>query len=200
MAIVHCKECGQEVSTFAKICPNCGCPNVNNEPPTEPQEKTVVEPFGKVLLRALLHFLYRLVYFFFILPFDLWKKAVYRMYAQKTSKSLDADRIKHEVPFFVWLKRYTFDFLIDGLIIISWLLILVVFVAFFANIEGNGRHFVERLLLSIYGIYWLPVFISLIRDTLTIFIIMPVRWIFSFLRRPAKTYDFTHSAIEKKKE
>lgn len=26
MALVRCKECGKEVSSMAKSCPNCGCP------------------------------------------------------------------------------------------------------------------------------------------------------------------------------
>ena len=27
MALVNCPECGHEMSEYAKICPNCGCPN-----------------------------------------------------------------------------------------------------------------------------------------------------------------------------
>lgn len=27
MALVKCPECGKEMSEWAKICPNCGCPN-----------------------------------------------------------------------------------------------------------------------------------------------------------------------------
>ena len=27
MAIIKCYECGNEMSEYADICPNCGCPN-----------------------------------------------------------------------------------------------------------------------------------------------------------------------------
>ena len=30
------------------------------------------------------------------------------------------------------------------------------------------------------------------RDCATLFVILPIRWLISFLRRPAKTYDLTH--------
>ena len=27
MAMIQCKECGKELSSGAKFCPHCGCPN-----------------------------------------------------------------------------------------------------------------------------------------------------------------------------
>ncbi len=28
MALIKCRECGKEISSFASCCPNCGCPVV----------------------------------------------------------------------------------------------------------------------------------------------------------------------------
>ena len=28
MALINCRECGKEISSLAKFCPNCGCPTV----------------------------------------------------------------------------------------------------------------------------------------------------------------------------
>lgn len=201
MAITKCPECGQEVSTFAKVCPNCGCPNVNDENANEPVAQEV--SFGEKIPQALLHFLLKLVYFLFILPFDLWKKAIIRLYDQRKNHTLDADKIKHEVPFFVWIKRYLFDFLLDGMIAICWLIGLYVIYLFFKNIEaidyiGVGSYLFSYLLIPLYCVYWLPATITIIRDAITLFIIMPIRWMFSFLRRPAKTYDLTHTNGEKR--
>lgn len=205
--VYNCPECGEVIEKGANRCPNCGFPVDQSffdnatveEEKTEECAPTCEENFWRILLCSVLHFLYRLVYFLFILPFDIWKKAVVRMYNQKKSKSLDADKIRHEVPFFVWIKRYVFDFLLDGIAIISWLFSLIVVIAFFKNIgteahsfNGFLNYFFGSLIVPTFLVYWLPVTIALLRDAITLFIIMPTRWIFSFLRRPAKTYDLTH--------
>ena len=41
MAMSNCKECGKQVSTTAKTCPNCGAPK-----PTEKKEKNTETLFG----------------------------------------------------------------------------------------------------------------------------------------------------------
>lgn len=31
MAMINCPECGREISSEAKVCPNCGCPSKNTD-------------------------------------------------------------------------------------------------------------------------------------------------------------------------
>lgn len=148
------------------------------------------EDFVKQLVDALIHLLYRFAYFLFILPFGLWKNAVMRMSKQKENHALDVTSVKSEFPFLSWLKRFTFDFIIDGLTIIWWLVGLIVF--FVVNGKYLGQMGFFPVLIALYGIYWMPATLAIIRDCLTLFVVMPVRWLISFFRRPAKTYDLTH--------
>ena len=159
----------------------------------QPENK---EDFGKQLLDAVIHLLYRFVYFLFILPYGLWKKAVIRMSKQKKEKALDVTAINSEYPFLSWLKRFTFDFLIDGLTVIAWLLLLIFFfVKFGSALKYMGFWWI---VMSLYVIYLSPVILAIVRDLLTIFVVMPVRWLISFFKRPAKTYDLTHVGSIKK--
>lgn len=166
----------------------------------QPEQK---EEFVKQLVDACIHLIYRFVYFLFILPFDIWKKAIIRLSKQRKEKSLDLIAIKSEFPFLSWLKRFIFDFLIDGLTAIIWIIgfiftIVIMFV-------GSGEFDMDSVFLNIllflvmlYNVYWMPVYLAIIRDMLTICVVMPLRWLVSFFRRPAKTYDLTHVGSIKK--
>lgn len=155
---------------------------------------------GKQFVDALLHFLYRIVYFLFILPFGLWKNAVVRMSNARKSGSLDVTGIKTDYPFLSWLKRFLFEFLFDAIIVVIWIVgVIVSFYGFFDHLGHVkfGTAFGE-LLVSLYGFYVAPIAVTIIRDLTTICVVMPMRWMISFLRRPAKTYDLTHEGkIEK---
>lgn len=156
---------------------------------TAPQPKN--EDFTKQLIEAIIHLGYRLAYFLFILPFGLWKNAVIRMSSQKENHTLDVTGIKSEFPFLSWLKRFTFDFLIDGLTVIIWLVGLILFfVTNGSNLSDMGFF---PVLIALYMIYWAPASLAIFRDCLTLFVVMPVRWLISYFRRPAKTYDLTHT-------
>jgi len=50
-----------------------------------------------------------------------------------------------------------------------------------------------ELLTALYCIYFGPVTLAILRDALQLLVVLPVRWFVSFLRRPAKTYDLTHT-------
>lgn len=166
---------------------------IKNEQVTNPENNS---EFGKQLLDAVIHLLYRFAYFLFILPFGLWKNAVIRMSKQKKDGALDVTAIKSDYPFLSWLKRFVFDFLIDGLTVIAWLLFLIVFFV------ENGRALKYMgffdVVFSLYIIYWSPVLLAIMRDMLTIFLVLPIRWLISFFKRPAKTYDLTHVGTIKK--
>ena len=40
MALIKCSECGKEISDKATTCPNCGCPVLHNNLPTQSLQKT----------------------------------------------------------------------------------------------------------------------------------------------------------------
>lgn len=172
--------------------------NTFNSQVPQPENK---EDFGKQLLDAVIHLLYRFVYFLFILPYGLWKNAVIRLSKQKKENALDVTAVKTEYPFLSWLKRFVFDFLIDGLTVIAWLVGFIVFIIGICKGSLKYMDFGEALtfiLGTLYVIYWAPVALAIIRDLLTLFVVMPIRWLISFFRRPAKTYDLTHVGSIKK--
>lgn len=161
------------------------------------------DQFNKQLIDALLHFLYRIVYFLFILPYDLWKNAVIRMSKQRRNNSLDVTHIKTDYPYLSWFKRFLFEFLYDGLILIGWVIGLIFFIITMVN-YGEAFEYMDFgnaflvIVFSLYSAYCVPVTITILRDLTTIFVVMPFRWIISFFRRPAKTYDLTHTGAIKK--
>ena len=172
--------------------------NFTNIPQSNGQEQ-----FGKQLVDALLHFLYRIVYFLFILPYGLWKNAVLRMSKQRQNNSLDVTTIKTDYPFLSWFKRFLFEFLFDGLILISWLIGLICFIVLMVKTGGAFKYMgfwssFWLILVSLYMAYCGPVLVTILRDLTTICVVMPIRWIISFYRRPAKTYDLTHTGVIKK--
>ena len=150
--------------------------------------------FAQQLIDALIHLVYRFVYFLFVLPYGLWRKAVVRMSEQKKNGALNVTEIQSEFPFLSWLKRFVFDFLIDGLTVIAWLLFLIIF--FVENGKGLKYMGFFEVLMSLYVIYITPTILAIFRDALVIFFIMPIRWLISLFRRPAKTYDLNHTGIK----
>lgn len=139
---------------------------------------------------AFIHLLYRLVYFLFILPFGLWKNAVIRMSNQRRSGALDVTTIHTDWPFLSWLKRFIFEFLFDALTIISWIVGIIAVIITAA--DSYNFSIFGNIIIPLYGFYLAPLYFSILRDCTTIFIILPMRWMISFFRRPAKTYDLTH--------
>ena len=59
------------------------------------------------IVSALIHFLYNFfVYFIFIVPFDLWKKATIRLANQKDKGGLNISKITSLWPFLSFLKAF----------------------------------------------------------------------------------------------
>jgi len=170
---------------------------------TEVPQNNGQDQFGKQIVDALLHFLYRIVYFLFILPYGLWKNAVIRMSKQRQNNALDVTTIKTDYPFLSWFKRFLFEFLFDGLILISWVIGFISFIVFMVKMGSAFSYLgfwrsLWLILVSLYSAYCGPLLVTIIRDLTTICVVMPMRWVLSFWRRPAKTYDLTHTGVVKK--
>ncbi len=204
-------ECGDPVESGAKACAQCGFPleteSANNSfesrntgfAPESGQDDNIWMEW----LTSILHFLYRIVYLLFILPYDLWKRAVKRMTAQRKNHALDADKIKHELPFLVWLKRFVFDFVLDGIAILSWILgvvLVIIDIVDFHYFDFHYFSFFGDLVMPLYVWYVMRLSMAILRDVITFTVVMPIRWCLSFLRRPAKTYDLTHNDLTHKQK
>lgn len=148
--------------------------------------------FISQLADAALHFLYRIVYFLFIMPFDLWRKAVSRLSKQRQEKSLDITKIETQWPFLSFIKRFTLDFFIDGLIFIVPLLMIIILIV------GCMDDFLMGMFLFIGSYFVLPIGFSLMRDFLTL-AILPFRKFLSWVSKPAQYVDIKHSGEIKQK-
>lgn len=148
--------------------------------------------FISQLADAALHFLYRIVYFLFIMPFDLWRKAVARLSKQRQEKSLDITKIETQWPFLSFIKRFTLDFFIDGLIFIVPLIMVIIL------IFGCMDDFLMGIFSFIGSYFVLPIGFSLMRDFMTL-AILPFRKFLSWVSKPAQYVDIKHSGEIKQK-
>ncbi len=150
---------------------------------------------GQTIITAFTHILYQIVYYVFILPFEVWSKAIKRLAAQRENKSLKFVEIKSQWPMFTFLKRWLIDFLFDALIAIIWIILLYNFFKrfdFFVSIPfkdsfGTGM---KSLFFSLLAIYTAPVGIHLIRD-LFILLLKPITKLLGWLNKPAQHLDIT---------
>ena len=148
--------------------------------------------FISQLADAALHFLYRIVYFLFIMPFDLWRKAVARLSKQRQEKSLDITKIETQWPFLSFIKRFTLDFLIDGLIFIVPLIMVIILIL------GCMDDFLMGIFSFIGSYFVLPIGFSLMRDFMTL-AILPFRKFLSWVSKPAQYVDIKHTGEIKQK-
>lgn len=150
---------------------------------------------SQTIITAFTHILYQIVYYVFILPFEVWSKAIKRLAAQRENKSLKFVEIKSQWPMFTFLKRWLIDFLFDALIAIIWIILLYNFFKrfdFFVSIPfkdsfGTGM---KSLFFSLLAIYTAPVSIHLLRD-LFILLLKPITKLLGWLNKPAQHLDIT---------
>ena len=136
------------------------------------------------IVSALIHFLYNFfIYFIFIVPFDLWKKATIRLAVQKEKGSLDISKINSLWPFLSFLKAFVFDFLIDGFIFILYILGLIIGIVNWMK-TGEFMSFVQVMV----GAYFSPIVLSLLRDFLQL-LILPFQKFLSWASKPAQYMD-----------
>ncbi len=133
---------------------------------------------------ALVHFLYNfIIYFIFIVPFDLWKKATIRLADQREKGGLEISKINSPWPFLSFLKVFILDFLIDGFIFILYVLGLIVAILAWI-ITGEFTMFLG----VIVAVYFSPITLSLLRDMLQL-MILPFKKFLSWASKPAQYMD-----------
>lgn len=142
--------------------------------------------FGDQIWNALIHFLYNFfVYFLFLVPFALWKKATIRLSDQREKGSLSIAKITGLWPFISFLKAFFFEFLFDGFIFIGYFVGVV-----FAIYVYNETKKEESLLMILAGTYYSPLGLSLIRDFFQL-LILPFKKFINWCSKPAQYMDFT---------
>ena len=140
--------------------------------------------FKDHFIKALLHFLYNyFVYFLFVVPFDLWKKAVVRLSEQKSNGSINITKIKSQWPFLSFMKSFTIDFLIDGFILMSYVTAPII-----AIVAGIGDGGFLGFLFILIGSYYAPLGLSLFRDIVQLSI-LPIKKFLSWAKKPAQYLD-----------
>ncbi len=138
---------------------------------------------SKQAVSALIHFLYNFfVYFIFIVPFDLWRKATTRLANQRENGGLDLSKNTSKWPFLSFLNTFILDFLIDGFIFMVYVLALPV--AIIVMISGGFGGFISTLLAA----YFAPVGMSLLRDFLQL-LVLPFNKFLSWASKPAQHLD-----------
>lgn len=140
--------------------------------------------FKNQILNALIHFLYNFfIYFIFIVPFDLWKKATIRLANQKESGGLSISKITSLWPFLSFMKAFMLDFLIDGIIFILYVIGLIIGIVLLIT-TGDFASF----LVVIAGIYFSPIGLSLLRDLIQL-MTLPFKKFLSWASKPAQYMD-----------
>ncbi len=138
--------------------------------------------FKDQIISALIHFLYNFfIYFIFIVPFDLWKKATIRLANQKENGRLSISKSTSAWPFLSFLKAFFIEFLIDGIIFISYVLGFLFVILMSKTMEDIVK-------LSII-VYFSPVMLSLFRDLIQL-LILPFKKFLDWASKPAQYMDF----------
>lgn len=167
--------------------------NLQNVKAPKPEKNN---EFVKQLLDALIHLGLRLFQVFILLPLDFWKNAVVRMSKQRNEGALNITT-QSDFPFLSWIKRFVFEFVIDALTFIAWPLFFFTslgdIIDCFKLMKYDFAEAFFAITITLYIVYFMPVILSIVRDLLNLVIVLPIRWILSFLRRPAKTYDLNHT-------
>lgn len=135
------------------------------------------------LVPALIHALYSIVYLLFVIPFDLWSKAVVRLAEQREKGSLRIASINSPWPFFSLIKTLLIEFLFDFFIFLSYFVGILMAIVVMFN-DGGFLGFVATLV----GAYYVPVGLSLARDFFQL-LLLPFAKFLSWCRKPAQYMD-----------
>lgn len=154
------------------------------------EEKT----FFEELVDALAHIFFTIVYILFIVPFELYAKAVHRLAEQRRNNSLSIKDIDSPWPFFTLLWRLNLYFIFDFTIVISWGVgIIAAIVLFFSGITDSYdrfQHAFGGFFAALICAYYMPVLMTWFRDFAQ-FSVLPLKKYMSWLRKPAQHVDLT---------
>lgn len=146
--------------------------------------------FGQAIVDALKYFFAMLGFILFVCPFSFWKGATVRLANACKSKSLKTFVHTSRWPFFSFLKKIFFEFLIDGMIFISYFVgALAAIIIFIVTCKHGGfgegcAAFVGVLILTYYS----PLTLSWIRDLCTL-LLLPFQKFLSWVAKPAQQID-----------
>jgi uncharacterized membrane protein len=142
--------------------------------------------FAGQIGNAFIHFLYvYFIYTLFILPFDIWVKAVMRLALQKERGTIKFTNIDSPWPFLSFLKMYIFEFIIDGAILVVWPIGVLMAIIISGNVYENAFF---AFLGVLFGFYLAPLLLILLRDILQI-LILPITKFIGWARKPAQHLD-----------
>jgi hypothetical protein len=162
--------------------------STNLETNVKPKEMLNSPEFKDDIKNALKHFLYYyFVYLLFLVPFALWSKATIRLSKQSKEGSLNIADIDSKWPFLSFLKRFLFEFLIDGAMFMSYILAPVLAIYIWGD-TGDFIDFIGVIIVS----YCAPLYFTILRDILQI-LILPFQKYIDWANKPAQHMDIKHS-------
>lgn len=160
--------------------------NFENNLPEQPQQDS---QFANIV-PALIQFFTTIGYFLFAVPFALWMRAVNNLAAQRKTGSLRIGTIKSPWPLFTFLKRLCIEFGCDAMAFIMYPLgIIAAIVVMISDSFGSG-------IIVLVASYYSPIIFAGARDTM-ILMLLPIRKLLDFFRRPAQTLDVFHAKLDK---
>lgn len=137
--------------------------------------------FKDIVIGAFLYFLHMLIFVVILCPFGFWKGATERLAKLRDDRSIQTFIGKSRWPFFTFIKKIFFEYIVDGSIFISYPLgILCAFVVWLVlTFQGQfGSGFMLWVAILI-GAYYYPLYMSVVRDIVTL-LLLPfqkfVRW------------------------
>jgi len=137
-----------------------------------------------------MHFLNRIVYLLFVLPYEIWCKSVANLAGRKNDKLQKADTIDTKWPFLTFLKRVFFDFWVDGIILILPLYILGIYI--YDMCELPSYTFKVICLVTVFDLILpyiiLPQLMRVVRDVVELCLI-PFRKFLNWGSKPAQYVD-----------
>lgn len=138
--------------------------------------------FGEALGSALAYFFSMLAFILFICPYTFWKGATLRLYKACKSKSLKTFIQSSRWPFLSYCKKVFFEFIIDGMMFISYFVgVIVALISLFQGEPGV-------CFMILVGTYYSPVVFSWLRD-LFVLLLLPFQKFLSWVSKPAQQID-----------
>lgn len=157
--------------------------------------------FKDVVIGAFIYFLHMLCFLVILCPFGFWKGATERLAKLHDDRSIQTFIGQSRWPFFTFIRKIFFEYIIDGSIFISYPLgILAAFVVWlvltFQGQFGSGFMLFVAILI---GTYYYPLGLSVVRDFVTL-LLLPFRKFVNWCVKPANylEIDMNKKVVEGK--